>query len=190
MTRILMIDNYDSFTYNLVQYLGELGAERHGPPQRRDRRRRRARDGSATRSSISPGPCTPKEAGISVAIAARDGGRSCRSWASAWAISASARRSAATVVRARTPDARQDLAHHPRRAGTSLPGLPNPFDAMRYHSLLVDAELDPECLEVSARTAEGEIMGLRHQHVPDRGRPVPSRVDRHAGRQTAAARIF
>ena len=65
-------------------------------------------------------------------------------------------------------------------------GLPNPFDAMRYHSLLVDPDSVPSSLEVSARTAEGEMMGLRHRTLPVEGDPVPSRIDRHARRQTAA----
>jgi len=158
--KLLMIDNYDSFTYNLVQYLGELGAEV-------DVRRNDAIDVAGARALrpdaivISPGPCTPAEAGVSVAILRELAGEfpmlgvclghQCMGEAFG-----------AKVVRAgRLMHGKTSPILHDGR--TIFAGLPNPFEAMRYHSLLVAPETVPGCLEVSARTAEGEIMGLRHR---------------------------
>jgi anthranilate synthase/aminodeoxychorismate synthase-like glutamine amidotransferase len=158
--KLLMIDNYDSFTYNLVQYLGELGAEV-------DVRRNDAigvADARALRPDaivISPGPCTPAEAGVSVAILRELAdefpmlgvclGHQCMGEAFG-----------AKVVRAeRLMHGKTSPILHDGR--TIFAGLPNPFEAMRYHSLLVAPATVPRCLEVSARTAEGEIMGLRHR---------------------------
>ena len=164
--RILMIDNYDSFTYNLVQYLGELGAEL-------EVRRNDAIDVAGVRAMapqaivISPGPCTPKEAGVSVPLLrAMAGelpilgvclGHQCIGEAFG-----------AKVVRAgRLMHGKTSPIVHDGR--NIFAGLPNPFDAMRYHSLLVDADSVPSPLEVSARTAEGEVMGLRHRTLPVEG---------------------
>ena len=164
--RILMIDNYDSFTYNLVQYLGELGAEL-------EVRRNDAIDVAGVRAMalqaivISPGPCTPKEAGVSVPLLrAMAGelpilgvclGHQCIGEAFG-----------AKVVRAgRLMHGKTSPIVHDGR--NIFVGLPNPFDAMRYHSLLVDADSVPSSLEVSARTAEGEVMGLRHRTLPVEG---------------------
>jgi para-aminobenzoate synthetase component 2 len=158
--KLLMIDNYDSFTYNLVQYLGELGAEV-------DVRRNDAIGVAGARALrpdaivISPGPCTPAEAGVSVAILRELAGEfpmlgvclghQCMGEAFG-----------AKVVRAgRLMHGKTSPILHDGR--TIFAGLPNPFEAMRYHSLLVAPETVPGCLEVSARTAEGEIMGLRHR---------------------------
>ncbi|MBE3604852.1 aminodeoxychorismate/anthranilate synthase component II [bacterium] len=158
--KLLMIDNYDSFTYNLVQYLGELGAEV-------DVRRNDAIDVAGARALrpdaivISPGPCTPAKAGVSVAILRELAGEfpmlgvclghQCMGEAFG-----------AKVVRAgRLMHGKTSPILHDGR--TIFAGLPNPFEAMRYHSLLVAPETVPGCLEVSARTAEGEIMGLRHR---------------------------
>ncbi|MGA8058890.1 MAG: aminodeoxychorismate/anthranilate synthase component II [Candidatus Binataceae bacterium] len=166
MARILMIDNYDSFTYNLVQYLGELGAEL-------EVRRNDAIDVAGVRAMapqaivISPGPCTPKEAGVSVALLREMAGEvpilgvclghQCVGEAFG-----------ATVVRAgRLMHGKTSPILHDGR--NIFAGLPSPFDAMRYHSLLVAAESIPSCLEVSARTAEGEVMGLRHRTFPIEG---------------------
>ncbi|MGA7764556.1 MAG: aminodeoxychorismate/anthranilate synthase component II [Candidatus Binataceae bacterium] len=166
MARILMIDNYDSFTYNLVQYLGELGAEL-------EVRRNDAIDVAGVRAMapqaivISPGPCTPKEAGVSVALLREMAGEvpilgvclghQCVGEAFG-----------ATVVRAgRLMHGKTSPILHDGR--NIFAGLPSPFDAMRYHSLLVAAESIPPCLEVSARTAEGEVMGLRHRTFPIEG---------------------
>ncbi len=166
MARILMIDNYDSFTYNLVQYLGELGAEL-------EVRRNDAIDVAGVRAMapqaivISPGPCTPKEAGVSVALLREIAGEvpilgvclghQCVGEAFG-----------ATVVRAgRLMHGKTSPIVHDGR--NIFAGLPSPFDAMRYHSLLVAADSIPPCLEVSARTAEGEVMGLRHRTFPIEG---------------------
>jgi para-aminobenzoate synthetase component 2 len=166
VARILMIDNYDSFTYNLVQYLGELGAEL-------EVRRNDAIDVAGVRAMapqaivISPGPCTPKEAGVSVALLREIAGEvpilgvclghQCVGEAFG-----------ATVVRAgRLMHGKTSPIVHDGR--NIFAGLPSPFDAMRYHSLLVAADSIPPCLEVSARTAEGEVMGLRHRTFPIEG---------------------
>jgi para-aminobenzoate synthetase component 2 len=158
--KLLMIDNYDSFTYNLVQYLGELGAEV-------DVRRNDAIGVAGARALrpdaivISPGPCTPAEAGVSVAILRELSGEfpmlgvclghQCMGEAFG-----------AKVVRAgHLMHGKTSPILHDGK--TIFAGLPNPFEAMRYHSLLVAPESVPGCLEVSARTAEGEIMGLRHR---------------------------
>lgn len=165
-TRILMIDNYDSFTYNLVQYLGELGAQL-------EVRRNDAIDVAGVRAMaaqavvISPGPCTPKEAGVSVALLREMAGElpilgvclghQCVGEAFG-----------ATVVRAgRLMHGKTSPIVHDGR--NIFAGLPSPFDAMRYHSLLVAANSIPSCLEVTARTAEGEVMGLRHRTFPIEG---------------------
>jgi para-aminobenzoate synthetase component 2 len=164
--RILMIDNYDSFTYNLVQYLGELGAEL-------EVRRNDAIDVAGVRAMapqaivISPGPCTPKEAVMSVTLLREMAGEvpilgvclghQCVGEAFG-----------ATVVRAgRLMHGKTSPILHDGR--NIFAGLPSPFDAMRYHSLLVAADSIPSCLEVSARTAEGEVMGLRHRTFPIEG---------------------
>ena len=160
MARILMIDNYDSFTYNLVQYLGELGAEL-------EVRRNDAIDVAGVRAMapkaivISPGPCTPKEAGVSVPLLrAMAGelpilgvclGHQCIGEAFGGKVVRAGR-----LMHGKT----SPILHDGKNI---FAGLPNPFDAMRYHSLLVAADSIPSCLEVSARTAEGEVMGLRHR---------------------------
>ncbi len=164
--RIVMIDNYDSFTYNLVQYLGELGAE--VVVKRND-----VIDVSGVRALhpkavvISPGPCTPAEAGISVRLLKEMAGEvpilgvclghQCIGEAFG-----------GKVVRAdRLMHGKTSPIIHDNR--TIFEGLPEPFDAMRYHSLIVEKTSLPPHLEVSARTAENEIMGLRHREFPIEG---------------------
>ncbi len=162
--RVLVIDNYDSFTFNLVQYLGELGAEARVV-------KNDGIDEAGVASAdvdgvlVSPGPCTPNEAGVSLAA----------------------------VVSARVPVLGVCLGHqsigqayggkvvraerlmHGRtspilHAGKGIfAGLPSPFEATRYHSLLVERDTLPDCLEVTAWTAEGEIMGLAHKDLPIEG---------------------
>lgn len=157
---LLMIDNYDSFTYNLVQYLGELGED-----VRVYRNDKIALDEIASlkpqRMVISPGPCTPKEAGVSVAALQRFAGQfpilgvclGHQSLAAAFG---------GEVIRAgRLMHGKTSMIHHDGK--TIFHGLANPFEATRYHSLLVNRANLPDCLEVSAETAEGEIMGLRHK---------------------------
>ena len=157
---ILLIDNYDSFTYNLVQLLAELGAE--VTVVRNDRTT--AAEALARRPAavvISPGPCTPREAGISCEVIQRCAGQvpvlgvclghQCIGAAFGGEI-VRARRLMHGKVSAITHDGRGLFA-----------GLPNPFEATRYHSLAVRREGLPACLEVSAEAEDGEIMGLRHR---------------------------
>ena len=161
-TRLLMIDNYDSFTYNLVQYLGELGA--HVIVKRND-----AIDVAGARELrpdaivISPGPCTPKEAGVSLAILRELSpelpilgvclGHQCIGEAFGGRVVRASR-----LMHGKTSPVIHD--------GKSLfEDLPSPFDAMRYHSLLVEWDTVPDCLEISARTEENEIMGFRHKSL-------------------------
>ena len=156
---ILVIDNYDSFTYNLVQYLGELGADlqifRNDALTLKDIERL-----SPERILISPGPCTPKEAGISVETIRHFAGRLpvfgvCLGHQSlAYAFGGQ-------IIRAsRLMHGKTSMIHHDGK--TIFDGLPNPFEATRYHSLIVKRETLPADFEISAETVEGEIMGLRH----------------------------
>jgi anthranilate synthase/aminodeoxychorismate synthase-like glutamine amidotransferase len=162
--RALVIDNYDSFTFNLVQYLGELGVD--ALVVKND-----AIDAAGVAALavdgilISPGPCTPNEAGVSVpavlsarvpvlgvclghqSIGQAFGGKVVR---------------AARLMHGRT----SPILHEGRGL---FAGLPSPFEATRYHSLLVDAASLPPCLRVTAWTAEGEIMGLAHETLPIEG---------------------
>jgi len=165
-TKILMIDNYDSFTYNLVQYLGELGAE--VIVRRNDAIDvAGARDIKANAIVISPGPCTPAQAGISVRILREMAGE-VPMLGVCLGHQCIAEAFAGSVVRAeRLMHGKTSPIIHDGK--TIFAGLESPFEAMRYHSLLVDAKSLPECLMVSARTAEGEIMGLRHQTLKVEG---------------------
>ena len=158
--RVLMVDNYDSFTYNLVQYLGELGAV--VDVRRNDAVTLDEVEALAPAAVvISPGPCTPNEAGISVETIRRFGGKipllgvclGHQSLAVAFG---------GEVIRAnRLMHGKTSMIHHDGR--TIFRDLPNPFEATRYHSLLVNRANLPDCFEISAETAEGEIMGLRHR---------------------------
>ena len=157
---ILVIDNYDSFTYNLVQYLGELGAEVQ--VIRNDKLTKEDIDQLAPdQLLISPGPCTPNEAGISVDAIKYYAGKLplfgvCLGHQSlAYAFGGQ-------IVRAeRLMHGKTSMIHHDGK--TIFKGLPNPFEATRYHSLIVKRETLPTDFEVSAETVEGEIMGLRHR---------------------------
>ena len=164
--RILMIDNYDSFTYNLVQYLGELGAEV-----------RVARNDAITLDDvasdppdglvISPGPCTPREAGISVPMVERFAGvlpllGVCLGHQAIGAAYGG------TIVRAdRIMHGKTSPIHHDDSG--VFRGLPNPFEATRYHSLVIDPARLPAELERTAWTDDGEIMGVRHREVAVEG---------------------
>ena len=168
---ILMIDNYDSFTYNVVQYLGELGAEmevRRNDEVTVDEIERSAPE----KIVISPGPCTPDEAGISVDTVRRLGGRipilgiclGHQSIAQAYG---------GDIVRARrVMHGKMSAIHH---AGQGVfEDLPDGFEATRYHSLVVRRETFPDCLEVTAWTrfedgSNDEIMGLRHREFDVEG---------------------
>jgi len=163
---LLLIDNYDSFTYNLAQYLGELGAAVQVI-------RNDAIDvaGIAALAPqhivISPGPCTPDEAGVSLA-AIREFAGKIPLLGVCLGHQAIGRAFGGTVVRAKT------LMHGKtspvRHDGKGVfRGLPMPFDAGRYHSLAISREGFPECLEISAQTEDGEIMGVRHRALPVEG---------------------
>jgi anthranilate synthase/aminodeoxychorismate synthase-like glutamine amidotransferase len=165
-TMILIIDNYDSFTYNLVQYLAVSGVETR--VFRNDRISPAEVEGLAPSALLlSPGPCTPKEAGITVeviralhrkipmlgvclghqAIGYAFGGKVVR---------------ADRVMHGKTSPVRSD-------GKTIFRGLSNPFEAGRYHSLILDRASLPDCLAVTAETDEGEIMGIRHREYPVEG---------------------
>lgn len=163
---ILLIDNYDSFTYNLVQYLCELGQELM--VVRNDQVS--VEEVEALRPSrvvISPGPKTPKEAGISCEVILRLAGRVpilgvCLGHQCIGAAFGG------RIVRAeRLMHGKTSLIYHDGK--TIFQDLPNPFEATRYHSLLVARESLPECLMVSAETKEGEVMGIRHKEYPIEG---------------------
>jgi para-aminobenzoate synthetase component 2 len=164
--KILMIDNYDSFTYNLVQYLGELGVETIV-------RRNDAIDVAGARALspdaivVSPGPCTPSEAGVSLAILREMAGEK-PMLGVCLGHQCMAEAFGGKVIRAsRLMHGKTSPVIHDGK--TIFAGLSNPFEAMRYHSLLVENVRIPACLEISAKTAEGEIMGLRHREYPIEG---------------------
>jgi len=163
---ILLIDNYDSFTYNLVQYLGELGSLCR--VYRNDQITLSEIEGSqAERLVISPGPCTPREAGISQEAIMRMAGRVpvlgvCLGHQCIGAAFGG------KIIRAgRLMHGKISLIYHD---GKNLyKGVPNPFTAIRYHSLLIDRETLPDCLEITAETKEKEIMGVRHKTLAVEG---------------------
>ncbi|MFQ5893504.1 MAG: anthranilate synthase component II [Nitrospinota bacterium] len=163
---IVVIDNYDSFTYNLVQYLGELGEV----PQvwRNDKITLEEIEAAGPeRIVISPGPCTPNEAGISIDVV--------RHFAGTVPIlgvclghQAIGQAFGGRIVRAgRLMHGKTSMIEHD--GATIYQGLPKPFEATRYHSLLVERSTLPEALEISAETREGEIMGVRHKDYPVEG---------------------
>jgi len=157
---LLMIDNYDSFTYNLVQYLGELGQE-----VKVVRNDAIDLEGIAalapSRIVISPGPCTPREAGISVSLIREFAGKLpilgvCLGHQAIGEAFGASIVHAGRVMHGKTSDIRH----------TSIgvfDGLPSPFRATRYHSLAIERASLPECLEVTAESEDGEIMGVRHR---------------------------
>lgn len=163
---MLIIDNYDSFTYNLVQYLGELGEEtevfRNDAITVDEVMAKQPR-----RLLISPGPCTPREAGISVALVREAAGRIpllgvCLGHQSIGAAFGGEIVRADRIMHGKT----SPILHDGKGV---FRDLPNPFDATRYHSLVIERETMPSCLEISAWTAEGEIMGVRHREVSVEG---------------------
>src|SRR5512133_2194023 len=163
---LLMIDNYDSFTWNLVQYLQTLGAEVE--VVRNDAMTVAQVSALAPeRVVISPGPCTPNEAGISVALIRALGPHVpilgvCLGHQSVGAAYGGA------VVRAPNVMHGKLSAIHHRGVGV-FAGLPEPFQATRYHSLIVRRDDLPDCLEVTAWTEDGLVMGLRHREYPVEG---------------------
>jgi anthranilate synthase component 2 len=158
-----MIDNYDSFTYNLVQYLGELGQE--AEVYRNDQiTLDRIAELAPERIVISPGPCTPNEAGISVDAILRFGARIPLLGVCLGHQSIGQAYGGRVVHARQVMHGKTSLVNH---CGAGLfEGLPNPFQVTRYHSLVVEPETLPECLEVTAWTDDEEIMGLRHRDHP------------------------
>ncbi|MED4602894.1 aminodeoxychorismate/anthranilate synthase component II [Paenibacillus validus] len=163
---ILVIDNYDSFTYNLVQYLGELGQDI--VVRRNDEIDLAGIEAlKPDHILISPGPCTPNEAGISLSLIDHFKGKIpilgvCLGHQSIGQIFGGDVIRAERLMHGKT----SQIIHDGR---TLFKGLPSPFTATRYHSLIVKKETLPDCLEISAETAEGEIMGLRHKEYPIEG---------------------
>lgn len=163
---ILVIDNYDSFTYNLVQYLGEMGEELSVFRNDKITTDEIAAMGP-DRILISPGPCSPEQAGISIETIERFAGEIpilgvCLGHQSI------GQAFGGNIVRAeRLMHGKTSPILHDGRG--VFAGMPNPFAATRYHSLLIERDSLPDCLEVSAETAEGEIMGVRHKTLPVEG---------------------
>ncbi|MCL2447462.1 MAG: aminodeoxychorismate/anthranilate synthase component II [Polyangiaceae bacterium] len=164
--RILVVDNYDSFTFNLVQYLGELGAEV-------EVHKNDAIDVAGVRARapagvlISPGPCTPNEAGVSLDLV-RELGPRLPVFGVCLGHQTIGQAFGGRVVRAaRLMHGKTSPILHDMRG--VFEGIPSPFEATRYHSLIVERASLPPCLEVSAWTDEGEIMGLRHREYAVEG---------------------
>jgi anthranilate synthase/aminodeoxychorismate synthase-like glutamine amidotransferase len=163
---LLVIDNYDSFTYNLVQYFGELGAD----PQVKRNDAITIEELEKMRPAkivISPGPGTPADAGISMEVIRRLGSKIpilgvCLGHQSIGEVYGGKVVRAERLMHGKTSPIRHD-------GKGVFAKLPNPFEATRYHSLIVERDSVPNCLEVSAETAEGEIMGLRHREYPVHG---------------------
>jgi anthranilate synthase/aminodeoxychorismate synthase-like glutamine amidotransferase len=158
--RLLLIDNYDSFTYNLYQYLGEIGA--HTTVVRHDQLSvAEALDQAGDGIVISPGPGTPDQAGISLELIAAAAGRVpllgvCLGHQALGQVFGGRVVRAPKLMHGKTSE-----IHHDGR--NLFAGLPQPFTATRYHSLIVERESVPACLEISAWTDDGLVMGLRHR---------------------------
>jgi anthranilate synthase/aminodeoxychorismate synthase-like glutamine amidotransferase len=163
---IFVLDNYDSFTYNLVQYMGELGAEmtiRRNDELTVDEVERLAPE----RILLSPGPCTPQEAGISIDLIRRFAGTTpilgvCLGHQAIGAAFGGDVIRAPKLMHGKTSEVEHD-------GKTIFDGIGSPMTCTRYHSLIVSEKNLPEDLEVSARTADGTIMGLRHRKYPVEG---------------------
>jgi anthranilate synthase component II len=164
--KLLMIDNYDSFTFNLVQYFGELGA-----------RLETVRNDALTVEQamalnpdaivLSPGPCTPSEAGITVALIQAAAGK-IPLLGVCLGHQAIGQAFGGKVVRAtRVMHGKLDQLHH-QGVGV-FENLPTPYQVVRYHSLAIERASLPDCLEVTAETLDGEIMGVRHKQFPIQG---------------------
>jgi anthranilate synthase component 2 len=167
MPRLLMIDNYDSFTYNLVQYLGELGAEVEvlrndaAPVEALLARRPDA-------LVISPGPGRPAEAGVTIPALRAFAAEGIPVLGVCLGHQGIGEAFGGRVVGARTlMHGKTSLIHHDERG--VFAGLPNPFEATRYHSLVIERDSCPAVLEVAAWTDDGEIMGVRHRELPVEG---------------------
>jgi anthranilate synthase/aminodeoxychorismate synthase-like glutamine amidotransferase len=163
---ILMLDNYDSFTFNIVQYLEQMGEKvetyRNDKITTEEIKRKKPRA-----IFLSPGPCTPKEAGITIDVV-REFYKDVPIMGICLGHQSIGYAFGAKIVRAdRIMHGKISQVKHDGK--TIFAGVPNPFPAGRYHSLIVVRETLPEFLEVSAETEEGEIMGLRHKKYPVEG---------------------
>jgi len=158
-----MLDNYDSFTYNLVQYFGELGAEvlvHRNDQITLDEIEALAPD----HICVSPGPCSPNEAGISVPLISRFAGKIpilgvCLGHQAIGAAFGGRVVRAKVIMHGKT----SEITH---TGSDVFMNLPSPFTVIRYHSLAIERETLPACLEITAETADGEIMGVRHKTLP------------------------
>ncbi len=164
--RVIVIDNYDSFTYNLVQYLESLGAVcdvRLNDKTTTEQVLADAPDGVL----LSPGPGTPDDAGVTLDLIARGQGK-VPIFGVCLGHQSIGQTFGGNVIRApRLMHGKTSPIEHDGKSIFS--GLPSPFDATRYHSLIIDEQGFPDCLEVTARTAAGEIMGVRHKTLPIEG---------------------
>ena len=163
---ILMIDNYDSFTYNIVQYMGALGADML--VERNDQISIEEIEAlNPKKIVISPGPCTPDKAGISVAVIKHFAGKVpllgvCLGHQSVGAAFGGEIIKAGKLMHGKTSEVRHD-------GKTLFKDLPNPFTATRYHSLVLNRKTLPDCFEISAESDDNEIMGIRHKELPVEG---------------------
>lgn len=164
--RVLMVDNYDSFTYNLYQYLSDLGARvevyRNDKISLEDIEAMRP-----DRIVVSPGPCSPKEAGISMDVIRRFGARTpilgvCLGHQCIGEVYGGVVERAGEIIHGKT-----SMIQH-ENVGV-FAGLPNPFEAIRYHSLVILRQSMPDCLEITASTESGLVMGVRHREFPVEG---------------------
>ena len=163
---LLMIDNYDSFTYNLVQYFGELGEE--VKVVRNDELDVEALEQlKPERIVVSPGPCTPDQAGISLELIKRNAGR-IPILGVCLGHQAIGQAFGGHVIHAKTLMHGKVSRIHHTGAGV-FRGLPSPYNATRYHSLAIERETCPAELEITAWTEDGEIMGVRHRSLPVEG---------------------
>ena len=183
--RILMIDNYDSFTFNLVQLLGDLGADVEvvaNDAEPLGALCRRAPDGVV----LSPGPGTPERAGVALPAVRAFAERGVALLGVCLGHQALGAAFGARVVRARTPRHGKTASIEHDARGV-FAGLPRPLEVMLYHSLLVDEVELPDVLEVSARGPEGEVMALRHRELPAEGVQFhPESIGTPAGRELVA----
>jgi len=166
MSKVLVIDNYDSFTYNLVQYMGELGADldvRRNDEVTVDEVKALAPE----KIVISPGPGTPAEAGITVDLI-RQVGPTIPIFGVCLGHQAIGEAMGGNVIRAgRLMHGKTSMVTH--HGEGVFAGLPSPLEATRYHSLVVERESLPDCLEITAESDDGYIMGLRHKTLPIEG---------------------